>query len=169
MMLRMAGAAMLVTGCAGFGFSLAAHNAHQVRMLRQLIQVLKEMEWELKFRLTPLPELCINAAGAADGVLRKVFFELGRRLDSGGEPDVSGCMNDIVSRAEIPRTLRRCLKDLGRCLGRFDLEGQIEGLQSVEVRCNRELEVLNENGKEQIRSYQTLAICAGAGLAILLI
>jgi len=169
MIMRMAGAALIITGCAGFGFSLALHNARQIRTLRQLIRVLKEMEWELKFRLTPLPDLCIICAGTVDGVLRKVFLELGRRLDAGGEPDVSACMNDIVARTELPKTVRRCLKDLGNCLGRFDLEGQIEGLRSVTVRCRRELEVLNENGKERIRSYQTLAICAGAGLAILLI
>jgi len=169
MMLRIAGAALLVTGCAGFGFSLALHNARQIRMLRQLIRVLKEMEWELKFRLTPLPELCADCAGCADGSLKQVFLELGRRLDAGGESDVSACMNDIAARTELPRTVRRCLKDLGQCMGRFDLEGQIQGLQSVTVRCRRELEVLNENGKERIRSYQTLAICAGAGLAILLL
>lgn len=169
MMLRMVGAALLVTGSAGFGFSLAANNARQVRMLQELIRMLKEIEWELKFHLTPLPELCQVAAGVVGGTLQKVFLELGRRLDNGGEPDVTACMNDIVSRSELPKPIRRCLKDLGSCLGRFDLEGQLEGLQSVTLRCRRELEVLSENGKERIRSYQTLAICAGAGLAILLI
>lgn len=169
MIQRIVGAALLVAGCGGFGFALAAHNARQIRMLRQLIRILNEMEWELKFRLTPLPELCVNASGAASGSLRTLFQELGRRLDQGGEQDVTGCMNALASQGEIPRVVRRCLKDLGRSLGRFDLEGQLQGLREAKLRCRRELEVLNENGKERIRSYQTLALCAGAALAILLI
>ena len=72
-MLRVMGAAMLVAGAGGFGFSLAAHQRKQERMIRQLMKVLNEMEWELKFRLTPLPELCSGCAGAADGDLAKLF------------------------------------------------------------------------------------------------
>ena len=76
-MIRLLGAAMLVAGCGGFGFSLASAQRREARMLHRLISVLQEMEWELKYRMTELPELCSLAADASGGSLRSVFRELG--------------------------------------------------------------------------------------------
>lgn len=66
-MIRLLGAAMLVAGCGGFGFSLASAQRREARMLHRLISVLQEMEWELKYRMTELPELCSLAADASAG------------------------------------------------------------------------------------------------------
>lgn len=166
---RIIGAVLLMAGCGGFAVALAAHNARQKQLLRQLMRIVNEMEWELKFRLTPLPELCIHSAETVHGELKKVFVEFGNRLNRGWEGDVSGCMNALAANPEIPVRVRNCLRELGGCLGRFDLETQLEGLKTVKEKIRHELEALNENGKERIRSYQTLALCAGAALAILLI
>ena len=169
MTVRIIGAAMLMAGSSGFGIALAAHSIRQKQLLQQLSRIVSEMQWELTFRLTPLPELCRQASGSVHGELKSIFQELGNRLDRGWDGDVSGCMNALASRPELPRAVRRCLRELGSCLGRFDLEGQIEGLKAVNETIRQELDLLNESGKERIRSYQTLALCAGAALVILLI
>jgi len=54
-------------------------------------------------------------------------------------------------------------------LGRFDLPGQLEGIQAVRKRCEESLESIRKNRNERLRSYQTLGVCAGAALAIILI
>lgn len=166
---RVLGAVLLLAGSCGFAIALAAHNARQKILLRQLQRIVAEMELELKFRLTPLSDLCRKSVTAVGGDLKKLFVSLADRLDGGWEGDVSGCMNALASDPELPCVIRRCLRELGDCLGRFDLEGQLAGLDGVKARIRQELNVLNENGKERIRSYQTLAVCAGAALAILLI
>ena len=58
---------------------------------------------------------------------------------------------------------------LGRWLGRFDLDGQLKGLDAVRQECRRHLEELNNNREVRLRSYQTLGLCAGAAIAILFI
>lgn len=168
-MIRLLGAAMLVAGCGGFGFSLASAQRREARMLHRLISVLQEMEWELKYRMTELPELCSLAADASSGSLRCVFRELGEKLRRREVLDISACFNDILERRDLPKYVRRNLKQLGACLGRFDLEGQVQGLEAVRCQCRQDLARLQENGPQRMRNYQILALCAGAALAILFI
>lgn len=139
-------------------------------MVFQLLQVLQFMESELQYRMTPLPELCQMSAGQCSGVLRQVFHGTYRELNSQKLPDAGSCMAAALrSSGELPASVRHLLAQLGQSLGRFDLEGQIRGIRSVAVRGRDQLQMLCQNRQERLRSYQTLGICAGAGLAILLL
>ena len=70
------GAILIIVGCGGFGFSLAAGVRQQEKVLSQLIHVLNVLETEIQYRLTELPELCKLAAKECDGMLRHFFQEL---------------------------------------------------------------------------------------------
>ena len=59
------------------------------------------------------------------------------------------------------------MRQLGRCLGRFDLEGQLEGLEAVRRQCSHDLKELEALGPDRLKNYRTLAVCAGVALAIL--
>ena len=168
-MIRLMGAALLMAGCGGVGFSLAAAHRKETGMLRRLIRGVQEMEWELRYRMTALPDLCRIAGDAAGGALRDIFRELADMLDRREVTEITGCVNGILQNRELPRRVRRNMKQLGRSLGRFDLEGQLEGLQLVRQQCRKDLQELEENSADRLRNYQTLALCAGAALAILFI
>lgn len=168
-MIRVFGAALLIAGCGGFGFSIAASQRREMRMLRQLIAVLQQMEWELKYRMTELPELCQIAANSVSGPLRAVFEALERKLERREVTDISGCLNGIVYEQELPKRVQKNLKQLGSSLGRYDLEGQLQGLEVVRRQCRKDLEELEENSVQRLRSYQILALCTGAALVILFV
>ena len=120
-MIRLVGAALLMAGCGGFGFTLAAAHRREMGLLRRLINALQEMEWELKYRMTELPDLCRIGGDAAGGTLREIFRELAGKLDRREAVEISGCLNGILNKQELPRRVRRNLKQLGRSLGRFAL------------------------------------------------
>ena len=164
------GAIMVIVGCGGFGFSLAAAHRREEKTLRQLIFALDYMECELQYRLTPLPDLCRQAAFEQHGCVREVLMNLSRELDSQVSPDVERCMQAALSKVEdIPRHTQEALADMGKTLGRFDLSGQLKGLEQVRSACRTNLEALRTNREPRLRSYQTLGLCAGAALAILLV
>lgn len=167
-MIRIFGAALLVAGCGGFGFSLAAGRKKEAAMLRKIISALQEMEWELKYRMTELPELCRMAGTATGGVIKQCFWTLADRLENREVTNISGTMNAILNNHTMPRSIRRNMKLLGETLGRYDLEGQLQGLETVRRQCRKDLNNLEEHAIQHLRDYQTLAICAGAALAILL-
>ena len=162
------GAMLIIAACGGFGFALAAAHRREERTLHQLINVLDFMESELTYRLTALPELCRTAANQCTGDLKHLFEVLYKELDAQVQPEVTLCMNAALKSVPyIPSLAAGELNHLGRCLGQFDLEGQLRGLTSVQQRCRRDLERLERGRDDRLRSYQTLGLCAGAALAIL--
>lgn len=164
------GAILIIVSCSGCGFAIASGKRREEKLLWQLMDVLQFMERELAYRLTALPELCRMSAGRTRGILCTVFLNLYRELSWQKQPDAGSCMYAAIQRTgEMPAKVRRLLVQLGHTLGRFDLPGQLEGIQSVQKRCEDTLAMIRKNRDEQIRSYQTLGICGGMALAIILI
>lgn len=170
MQLKWIGAILVVAGCGSWGLMLAAAYQRQESGLHKLSELLRMMQWELRYRLTSVPDLCRMAAKQTSGLLRCFFLDLARDLDRNTEPDVNECMASVLKRYQnIPPKVIRVLRQLGRNLGRFDLEGQLEGMSYVIGECNKELQSLKKDREIRLRSYQTLALCAGCGLVILFI
>ena len=169
MTLKTIGAILIILTCGGFGVSLASAHKARERALRQLITTLEFMECELRYKLTPLPELCANAGKHSSGIIGEIFYGLAEELNRQAEPDAACCMICVLSHTDVPSGLRDILMDLGNTLGRFDLEGQLQGMESTRTVCKSALAQLTNNHENRLRNYQTLALCAGAALVILFI
>ena len=168
MEIKWVGAALILAGCGGFGFSLAAAYRREIRILHQLLELLDFMECELQYRLTPLPELCRKAAGHITGAVKAVFRELARELEFQAAPDAGSCMASALAHVpELPGSCKTVCRQLGQTLGSFDLPGQLKGLEGAKVTCRAALGELEKGRDNRLRSYQTLALCAGAALSIL--
>lgn len=164
------GAALIILGCGGFGFLMAANHKAAENALRQLTSALDYMECELRYRMTPLPLLCKNAGMERTGVVRAVLLRLSSELDAQVTPEVSTCVAAALSHVgDMPKQVHAVFQELGQTLGRFDLNGQLKGLNAARQHCRRDLDALNENRDVRLRNYQTLGLCAGAALVILFI
>lgn len=162
------GAILIIASCGGFGMMLAAAQRREESALRQLIGALDLMECELQYRLTPLPDLCRQAGQESKGCVRGVLLNLAEELEAQAAPDVGSCMGASLAMVkDIPSKTKEAFSLMGQSLGRFDLTGQLKGLEAVRGNCRRELEALTANKDVRLRSYQTLGFCAGAALAIL--
>lgn len=164
------GAILIVVGCGGFGFALCAEHRQQEQSLRKLIHILDFMACELQYRMTPLPELCSLVSRETNGMLSRIFGKLSEELECNTSPDVSAAMDIALSMSkELPEKTRENLIVLGRSMGRFDLTGQLSALEAVRINCRKELENYTADQIVRLRNYQTLGLCAGAALAIILI
>lgn len=170
MYLKWLGSALIVAGCAGTGFSMAASHRVECKTLRQLISALDYMACQLRYKQTPLPDLCRQVSSLSEGTVKKLFLTLGEELERQISPDAASCMSSTLTRIRyVSPVSLGILTELGRSLGIFDLEGQLSSLEAVRQRCREELARLTENQEVRLRSYQTLGVCAGAALAILLV
>ncbi len=170
MNLKWMGAILVMTGCGGFGFYLSRNLGKEIRALTDFLSALGYLASDLSCRLTPLSESIRKSVTNQSGCVEKVFLNLAEELDSQISPDVSGCMAVAMSKIkDLPSRTSSHLLELGNLLGVFDMEGQQKGLQSIMSDCQWELDELRENRKQRARNYQTLGICAGLALAILLI
>lgn len=170
MIFKWVGAALVVGGCTGAGFTLAARHRAEEQSMRSLLSALDYMECELQYRLTPLPDLCRMAARQCGKPLKEVLHTLSRELESQLSPDVDCCMRAALAQcAPIPEQTRKHLLQLGMTMGRFDLEGQLRGLDGVRQSGRTTLEAMNRDSETRLRGYRTLGICAGVALAIILL
>lgn len=170
MTLKIFGGILIVFGCGSFGFSITAGIKREEHMLRQLISCLDYMQCELQFRMTPLPDLCRQAGAEYKNRIGKFFNLLADELENQLSADVLNCVQRTIScMPGLPERILKAFQMLGSTLGRFDLNGQIQGFETVRSYCRTELGRINENMDARLRSYQTLGICAGAALAILFV
>lgn len=164
------GACLIIGGCGGFGICLGATALREARELEGLLRALDWMENQLQYRLTQLPELCRGAGKEAGGTVGRVFGALAWELDRQTAPEPAGCMQAALGKCPgLSPQLRRAMACLGRDLGRFDLPGQLRGLDRARDRARKMLESLQRNRVSRLREYRTLGLCAGAALAILLL
>ena len=168
-MMRWIGAILIVVGCGGFGLMIANAHRKETTSLKKLIAALDYMECELQYRMCALPDLCRQTASECEGALRQVFVSLTQELEDQISPDVHQCMQSVLAKTkDLPTQTTQMLELLGNNLGRFELTGQLRGLETVRQECRLKLNRLMNNSDVRLRSYQTLGLCAGAALVILL-
>lgn len=167
---KLIGAILVIVGCGGFGFMISAGYKREERHLRELQQALLHMSSELQYRLTPLPELVQKMAEHTSGALWQVFSVLDRELTCQIAPNAEACLHTALKEnPSIPPLTGNMLRLFGKSLGKFDLTGQITGIEQVQSACKECIDKLAADRDERLRSYRTLGICAGLAIAILLI
>lgn len=164
------GAAMIICGCGLTGFMISAAYRREERDLRQFISALDYMTCELQYRRSPLPDLCRLAGAERSGCIGRLFINLANELDAQISPDVQSCLAAAAATAgQLSPRIQEVVCILGASLGRFDLEGQLQGLEAARAFCREQLETMSQGRDTRLRSYQTLGLCAGAALAILFV
>lgn len=166
-MVKILGACCIFVGCGSFGFAMAASSRREEAELRRLIAALEFMSCELNYRMTPLGSLCRRAASDSSGTVRWFLTELAGALERQASPDVQSCVRELLIKLPPSKHLNRQLRELGTTLGRFDLPGQLRGLESAIRSTEEALRSVRDGAADRRRSYQTLGLCAGAAMAIL--
>jgi len=169
MHLKWIGAIMVIAGCGGCGFNMAMNYRREEKQLRQLLNALDFMYAELEYRMSPLAQVCTLVAEHTAGTVGRVFHRLAAELEAQINHNAECCMTAALSgMRELPESVHSVLEQLGRSMGCFDLQGQLAALNAAKADCERALQMHLSQKDSRIRSCQTLGLCAGAALAILL-
>ena len=170
MNMKLIGALLMMLGCGGVGFSMTKNHKKEENAMLELCRSLEWMILELNYRMPPLSSVCRGAADVCKGCISRVFERLANELDRQITPDAYACMvAALASVPGVPERVTMHLKDLGTSFGKFDLQGQISGLETTLALCKGELQIMKNGREVRLRTYQTLGLCAGAALVILLL
>ena len=170
-MLRLAGAVLLAAGPALIGFHAAGRLARRPRLLRELIAALEQMEREISFRLTPLPELFLRLAEEYSGPVGTLFGCCVRDMDDLGQRSLSQIWRQALGEASLDLDGRglRALEELGEVLGRYDGDGLQGALRQACGELTAAAEEAERERDQKGRMDQVLGLTSGAFLVILLI
>lgn len=170
MLVKIIGVLFVIGSCGGVGFKLASDHREEEKTLRELLRILDYMECELQYRITPFPQLCRQIESTFSMKIGNAFGLFALELDSMISPSVDLCMTNALAKCgNLSPYVHKNLVLLGKNVCHFDLDGQIKGIDAVRQECKKDLEALEQNRDSRLRSYQTLGLCAGAALAILLV
>lgn len=169
MTLRIAGAFIILAGSFYWGHLLSFNYTKNISDLRQIIDFLDYIIYELQYRRIPLAE-AIRRASANEGSVNNLFTNLASQLECNSKPDVEACINSVLSDKDKPSKLvAQYFRQIGFCIGKFNLSSQLEGLRTVRAECDQALLKLNENKSNRLQGYKTYALCLGAGIIIALL
>lgn len=170
MWLRIFGACGVVAACSGFGFQAGVDYRRRMAFFQDFIDALDEMTRQLNQSLLPLPELVLRASNLGGGALFDTMSHFSRALTEQLATDTAACMYLALEAGEIEDApARRLMMQLGRSLGRFDLQGQLKGLEVLRGQAERALQHMQQEKTGLLRSYRTLGVFGGMALAVLLL
>lgn len=171
-MLRVMGAICVVSGAGAVGFGFAAGVRRQARQLTELCTALETMQAEIEYRMTPLPQLLRELAGICTPPLDTLFIRWSDALSNAQGATVSYALSCALRRTRglaLSAESIQALRTLSLQLGRFDTAQQGRAVGLCAQRLRQELLQLEAGKQTRCRSYQTIAICAGLALAVILL
>lgn len=170
MSIRWIGCVLIISASGFCGFSFVRQYRREEKLLYELHCVIQNMECELSYHLSPLPELVEHSAAFAGGSLKALLLRFSENLKAPQLPDAASCLAaSLESETDFPPRILEILHILSCSLGRFDLAGQLKGFAELQDIIAKERLLLDKNRETRLRSYCTLGICTGIALAILLI
>ena len=170
MPIKALGVLLVFAVCGYIGFCAGGNYRRDITVLRQLCNHIEYMICQLQYHRTPLPELFHQLRAEASAPLSQVFGQICSQFSEQTFSNACECMRAAIARTQnLPKMTRACLYELGSTLGRFDLDGQLRGAESVLRHYSAKLVQLEAHQNLHIRSCQIFGLCAGAALAILLI
>lgn len=160
---------MILLATTVFGFRIALAQKKEMHSVRELIHAVNFMECELEYRLTPLPDLLYSASQSCKGPVSQFLIEASKELDKQSSSNIMQCLQFAADRTNnlTPFCFEMIMR-LGGSLGCFGLAGQLDGLKAVRLQCEQALEKMAIEREKHLRYYETLGVCAGAALVILL-
>lgn len=171
-MIRLLGAGMIVLSSACVGFGAASGVRRQCAQLEGFLWALDAMKSEMSCRLTPLAEL-FGALGACPQPDVGAFFTAaGRELTTPPGCSLPVSFKRALNAApelKIGQQGVQALYALAVNLGKFDLQAQLTAIDACAGRISAALKTLQEQKRARCRSYETIAICAGLALAVVLL
>lgn len=170
-MLRLAGALLLAIGPTVVGFHAADRLRRRPRRLRELAAALEQMEREIAYRLTPLPELFSSLSQEYGGPVGELFAQCARAMDGLGQHSMAQIWREALSGAALDVEGRglRALEELGEVLGRYDGEAVRCALKRACAELSAAADEAEREWERKGRMNQVLGLTAGALLVILLI
>lgn len=171
-MIRIIGAALVVLSSGAVGFCFARAVRLQCAQLEGLLWALDTMQSEMSARLTPLAQIFTMLSACRQKDTAAFFAEAGRALST--QPY---CTVPVSFRRGFQQAKRfrpgdesvQALYGLSVNLGRFELESQLAAIERAKASVTAALLSLQGQKRARCRSYETIGICAGLALAVVLL
>ena len=172
MLLRLAGALAVITGCVGLGFYHAAKENFRTGELLEFKKALFILASEIGYTRSPLAIACENIARRTTAVVGEMFANFSSALASSeGETAYQLWINamDAVRQKSFMATEDwDIIEGFGKTLGYLDKTMQQNAIEYAITYINDKTITLKTQGAKNKRMYQSLGIIGGLLVTVVL-
>lgn len=167
------GAVLIIWTCSGIGIMISNHYTVMTEELENLLKSSCIIRGEIKYAISELSEVFINASAKTGGSISAWLYELGCEMEKSNDKSFDDIWKEKISYLSKTGNLNKKQLDmatnLGQILGYLDVESQINGLMIWEDNVRFEYENMRDR-LSQIKKLSTmLGFCAGVIIVIILI
>lgn len=170
MTLRLIGALVICLGSSCLGFSAAGSVKRSAKTLRQLKQALEMMRCEVSYTLTPIARICEIICSSSEGEVRCLFEKL-TDVYSRPLPENEDWAKKLTASClkSIPAQPQDAMTELISSFGRFGAAEQLRLIDLTLEKLCAAAEQQEAEKQQRCRCYQSLGICTGLAVAILVL
>ena len=167
--MKLMGIVIIVASAGSVGFGIASSLKKRCALLRKLLSALQILKNEITFCATPLPQAFALIAASMDGMTARVFSAAAKDMDRRRWLTPQAALEKALEQESVDAQLRDTLCSLGAGLGKYDRDEQARTIDLTQLRLEELLRNAERERSVRSKTYETLGICAGLALAILLI
>jgi len=172
-MLKIIGCIMVLTASTLIGFIYGLGFKNRTMQLIELQRSVYQLQNEIIYTHTPLPEAFYNISNKSSGVIGNIFREISRKLYSNEVDTVFEAFKDVLNvKNENLYLLEEdynLIFSFARNLGESDLEGEkkifLLTLENLKSQINLASNIMNKN----LKMYRVLGFTIGAMVIIMFI
>jgi stage III sporulation protein AB len=172
MLMRLIGAAAVVSGAAALGFFYAAQEKHRAQDLLELKKALLILSSEIEYMRTPLPAASVNIGKRSERWVGLLFERFGELLaENKGETAYQlwvQVIAEVKGKANLADEDWTVVEGFGKTLGYLDKQMQQNAISYVVDYIDEKAASLHLQADKNKKMYRSLGVIGGLLLAVVL-
>ena len=166
--MKILGISFITLSSAVVGFQMAAMLRKRCALMRELDDLLQLLEQEIGTCGTLLPHAFALLSAATDGIWETVFSGIAKEMDKNRWATPHEAAQIVLNQVH-DRDISEIMLPMMKKMGKYNIEAQTQGIESARLQLRMLLQELEQEQKMKSKTFQTLGICTGLAVAILLI
>ncbi len=173
LIMKIIGCILVIASTAGMGFYLSSEIRTRIEDLKELRKLIGLLKGDIRYASTPLPEAIHSISKRHNGKFQSFFGNISKQLQelSGGtfaEVWKTATENELVN-TSLTKKDKSHLVQFGETLGYLDKDMQMNTIDLYTSQMEEEITDLAKSVKEKSYLYNTLGICCGIFIIIIMV
>ena len=150
------------------GKIIAKKYSNRVDNLKEMKNALNMFLTKIKFTYESVPETFNEIGNNINGDIGKIFRNASEIMK---EKSAKDAWEEVVDKTgtSLTKEDKSIIKNLGRMLGKTDLEGQVSEIKLVQDFLNTQIEIAEKEKQKNEKLYKTLGGVVGLAIVIILV
>ena len=152
------------------GILISKKYSNRLKILKELKNALSIFKVKINYSFETIPDVFKDISAKTKGTTSKIFEETVKNLNEKNMNAGEAWENAVeINGGDLKKEDISCLKDLGKLLGKTDVEGQIAQIDLVSQFIDKQISEATDEKNKNEKMYQKLGAIVGLVIVIVLV